>query len=265
MEEPVLTTGKSRKRLWIYITGSLFISFTLYYSVMAIVSSSGKIREINTAFAYKAAENQNFDDRIFSDSLFVKLSREKAYLQSRNLLAESDSIYLSLNLVDSTAFLEINGVTVHTAKLENIKVCKALYRANEYALSSLLSLPFTVMENRGTIMKEPLMLKVAPKDTSEYKPDILPDTANTAPVNYILEMDNGFRIYVYQDNESGEAMSRIMFDLNDRFRNIWSNIKSIAVFRVPVYHPSIKLRMKKVDARIIYRALPVHGQVAIFR
>jgi len=33
------------------------------------------------------------------------------------------------------------------------------------------------------------MIKMAPKDTSEYKPDIMPDTSITEPVNYILEMN----------------------------------------------------------------------------
>ena len=42
---------------------------------------------------------------------------------------------------------------------------------------------------------------MAPKDTSEYKPDIMPDTSITEPVNYILEMTNGTRIYVYQEED----------------------------------------------------------------
>jgi hypothetical protein len=260
-------SGSGRRRWWLIILSSLFILFTLYYIVMAVLSSSQKMSAINEEFGYKADEKNPLDSRIFSDSSFVKLNREKAYYQSRNIMAETDSISLALNLSDSTATLEINGVTVHKAKLLKIDAPKILYKGNEYAISSMLSVPFSVTDNFGTIMKEPLMLKVAPKDTSEYKPDILPDTTNSAAVNYIMQLDHGFRLYVYQDtgDDAGGAMNRLIFDLRDRFDQIWTIMKSIAGFKVPEYHPSIRLRMKKTDARIVYRALPRHGQIALFR
>jgi hypothetical protein len=34
---------------------------------------------------------------------------------------------------------------------------------------------------------------------------------------------------------------------------------------VPEYHPYIRIRMAKSDAKIIYRALPGHGQFAVYR
>ncbi len=259
--------GSGRKRWGLIIISSLFILFTLYYIVMAVLSSSRKISAINEEFAYKKDEKNAPDSRIFSDSAYVKLNREKAYFQSRNIMAETDSISLALNLADSTATLEINGVTVHKARLLKIDAPKILYKGDEYAISSMLSVPFTVMDNFGTILKEPLMLKVAPKDTSEFKPDILPDTANHAAVNFVMRLDHGFSLYVYQDtgDDAGGVMNRFIFDIRDRFNGIWSIIKSIAGFKVPEYHPSIRLRMKKTDARIIYRALPRNGQIALFR
>jgi hypothetical protein len=260
-------SGSGRKRWWLYIIASLFALFAIYYTAMALISSSRKISAINSEFGYKQNEKAPLDNRIFSDSAFVRLNREKAFYQSRNIMAETDSICLSINLTDSTAVLEINGVAVHEAPLLKIKAPAILYKADEYAISSMLSVPFSVTDNLATIKKEPLMLKIAPKDTSEYKPDILPDTTNSAAVNYILQLDHGFRLYVYQDtgDDTGGALNRLVFDLRDRFRNIWDMIKSIAVFKVPEYHPSIRLMLKKADARIIYRALPLHGQIALFR
>jgi len=63
----------------------------------------------------------------------------------------------------------------------------------------MLSTPFTILHAYATIKKDPVMIKMAPKDTSEYKPDVMPDTSITEPVNYILEMNRGIRIYVYQE------------------------------------------------------------------
>ena len=51
----------------------------------------------------KATLNQ----RILKDSAYLKLLKEKAFLQSRIILAETDSIYLSINLADSTANIGI--------------------------------------------------------------------------------------------------------------------------------------------------------------
>jgi hypothetical protein len=123
------------------------------------------------------------------------------------------------------------------------------------------------MKDYATIKKEPLMIKMAPKDTSEYKPDILPDTTNSEAVNYMLEMQNGLRLYVYQQEEVRPkgGFNRFLFDLNDRFRNIWYTLKSIMILKVPEYHPYVRIRMTKADAKIIYRALPRHGQISINR
>jgi hypothetical protein len=36
------------------------------------------------------------------------------------------------------------------------------------------------------------------------------------------------------------------------------------LFRIPEYHPSIRLRIHRSDAKIIYRALPEHGQIGVY-
>jgi hypothetical protein len=110
------------------------------------------------------------------------------------------------------------------------------------------------------------MIKMAPKDTSEYKPDIMPDTSIAEPVNYILEMNRGIRIYVYQEEHAklADRISQFEFDLKDRLRDTWSSLKRVAVFKVPEYHLFIKMRLPRTDAKIIYRSLPKSGQIAVF-
>ena len=130
----------------------------------------------------------------------------------------------------------------------------------------MLAQPMNITGDLATIKKEPLMVKMAPKDTSEFKPDVIPDTSNYEPVNYILEMDNGIRIYVYQTTDTLKSNNRrrFYFDLRDRLSTAWQYAKSAAVFKVPEYHPFIKIRLPKADAKIIYRALPRKGQVAVY-
>lgn len=245
----------------------LFALFTLLYSVFAFMSPGRRIASINTEYAFKQSENAEPGNPILNDSAFIALNREKAWLQSRITMAETDSVSLSLNLPDSLAILEINGVAVYTSKISSYSLSKLFRKADEYAVSSLLSFPFTVKSDISSIEKEPLMHKIAPKDTSEYKPAEIPDTSKVESVNFILETDNGFRIYVYQepDNEKGTLLNSFLFDLNDRFRNSFDITKSLFAFKVPEYKPYIKIRLPRGDARIIYRALPVNGQVAVRR
>lgn len=259
---------RSGGRTGLFIVAALLAAFILYYSIMSLLSPGVKISAVNEEFGFKKPEKgaSATDPRFLSDSAFIRLNRVKAFYQARIIMAGTDSLSLSLNLPDSLAILEINGVAVHTAKIVREKVSKLFSRADEYAVSSILSSPLTISKNYSTIKKEPLMIKMAPKDTSEYKPDILPDTTNSGPVNYMLEAQNGFRIYVYQQEEdkSEGGFSRLLFDLKERFRDVWNTLKSIAVLKVPEYHPYVRIRMAKADAKMIYRALPRHGQIAIY-
>jgi hypothetical protein len=233
---------------------------------MSMIGPIRKLEEIKNEFGSKTAEKNEVDQQILMDSTYLKLLKEKAFLQSRVVMAETDSIYLTISLTDSIANLEISGVVVHKAKIKSVRTSKILAKSNENAILSMLATPFTITHAFATIKKEPLMIKMAPKDTSEYKPDIMPDTSITEPVNYILEMKGGIRIYVYQEEnvKFTDRISHLSFDIKDRLRDTWSSLKSIAVFKVPEYHPFIKLRLPRTDAKIIYRAIPKNGQIAVF-
>jgi hypothetical protein len=224
------------------------------------------MEEIKKEFGVKSADKNDLDQQILKDSTYLVLLKEKAFLQSRIIMAESDSIYLTLNLADSTANIEICGVVVHKSNMKSFKISKILSSGNENTILSMLATPFTISSAIATIKKEPVMIKMAPKDTSEYKPDIMLDTSITEPVNYIFEMKDGIRIYVYQEEnvKFNDRVSLFTFDIKDRLRDTWSALKSVAVFKVPEYHPFIKIRLPRTDAKIIYRAIPKNGQIAVF-
>jgi hypothetical protein len=240
--------------------------FIAYYAVMSMLAPSHKLAEIQKEFSPEKPEKKKDNEKIFTDSAYLSLIRERAFLQSRIIMAETDSIYLTINLPDSSMNLEISGVVVHKAKMSSFKASSILTKGNENIISSMLSTPLTIESDLATIRKEPVMVKMAPKDTSEYKPDIMPDTSIVEPVSYILEMTNGTRIFVYQaeDEKSIDRMAIFKFDLNDRLNQTWKALKRVAVFKVPEYHPFIKIRLPRSDAKIIYRAIPKNGQISVF-
>jgi hypothetical protein len=257
--------GSSLFRKSLYIAVSLVFLFMIFYTIMALLSPSKKTAEIKHEFAFQQPEKLKTDERIFQDSAFISINREKSFYQARVIMAESDSICLALNLHDSTATLEINGVAVHKAKLSEINISKVLRDADDYSVTAMMATPFTIENDYSTIRKEPVMIKMAPKDTSEYKPDILPDTTRAEAVNYMFEMNNSIRLYVYQNDDIHDGGYKVFrFDMDDRLRNIGDNLKSMIRMKVPEYHPAIKIVMQKSDVRIIYRALPKHGQIALF-
>jgi hypothetical protein len=248
------------------IPGVLITIFILYYTVMCILSPYRKLKEIREQYGSTKKEQAAADSAFRKDSLYVSMLRDRAFLQSKISMAETDSIYITLDLPDSTANLEISGVNVHTAKIRKMHISRLLRTGDETLIYSMLSSPLKIVKDFATIKKEPLMIKMAPKDTSEYKPDIIPDTADVKTVNYFFEMDNGMRIYVYQaeDTSSGSRNKRFRFILNDRIKNAVASLKSAISFKVPEYHPFIKIELPKSDAKIMYRAIPRYGQIAVY-
>jgi hypothetical protein len=242
------------------------VSFLVYYSVMWMIAPSRKMAELKKEFSTENSETKKNDSKLLRDSAYLSLIKERAMLQSKILMAETDSIYLTINLADSTMNLEISGVVVHMARMSSFKASRMLTKGNEDIISKMLSTPLTIESAFATIKKEPVLIKMAPRDTSEYKPDIMPDTSITEPVDYILEMTNGTRIFVYQeeDQKPADKMTLFKFDLNDRLRQTWVALKSVAVFKVPEYHPFIRIRLPRSDAKIIYRAIPKNGQISVF-
>jgi len=259
--------GLTGKHLTFIIIGALMLLFLVYFSIMSILAPARKLDEISAKYSLQEVTENKADERFYTDSAFMGMLREKAFLQARIAMAETDSVYMTINLADSTANLEISGVTVHSAKISGIKVSGILRSGNEYAISSMLASPMNIVNDIATIKKEPLMVKMAPKDTSEFKPDVIPDTSDYEPVNYILEMDNGIRIYFYQatDTVTSDKNNLFLFDLSDRLKTTWGSLRSAARLKVPEYHPFIKLRLPKADAKILYRAVPRHGQLAVYR
>jgi hypothetical protein len=266
METEIINSTSGRKKTSIILI-IIFSAFIIYYFLMSLMSPARKLASIKNESGVKLIENSAVDERIFSDSAYLKLLKDKSFLQSRIAMAETDSIYLTINLTDSTANIEISGVIVHKAKMRSLRTSKILMNGNESIILSMLASPFTISDDYSTIRSEPVMIKMAPKDTSEYKPDIMPDTSITEPVNYILEMTDGTRIYVYQEEKEKfrDRINLFSFDIKDRLRNTWNSLKSVALFKVPEYHPFIKMRLPRADAKIIFRAIPKYGQVGIYK
>lgn len=254
--------NKKRRRLQVFYIAAISGIILIYFAVLSAMGPVKKMKEITSEYGPKADGNE----LTYSDSAYLSLFKEKSWFQTKSGMAKTDSIYLTINLADSTANLEISGVVVHSARISSYKLSSILNKGEKYPVYSLLSRPLTISESIATIRKEPLMIKIAPKDTSEYEPDIIPDTSIVEHVNFILHVSDSIRIHVYQEEYDKPAKkgSTFRFDLNDRLLLTWQALKSAATLKVPEYHPYVKITIPREDVKIIYRALPRKGQVALY-
>jgi hypothetical protein len=245
---------------------AIVLAFVVYYSIMEMRSPARKMAEISEEYGFAKYEKRKLPKSITSDSAFLALLKEEAYLQSRVAMAETDSVYLTINLSKREINIEISGVIVHSTPIDEIEASKIITDGDEFAINSLLSAPLTIVSDTSSIAKIPIILKIAPKDTSEFKPDAIPDTAFYEPVNYIFETDRGINIFIYQSEEikQGDSKDRFIFDLRRRLINTKAAMTDIIRFKVPEYQPFIKIKIPSADAKIIYRAIPKHGQIAIY-
>lgn len=254
--------GKVKHRFTgLRIAAIVIVVFLVYYSVMGWIGRSKMLNELSVKYAFRQGKEEP-DKSILSDSAFLALLKEKAFLQAGTIMAETDSIYMCVDLRDSVSYLSISGVTVHSAPISFMDVSSVISKGDRSFVYNMLSRPFTIDSSFATIRREPIMVKIAPKDTSEFKPDITPDTSKVEHVNFILTMDNGIRLIVLQEEK--DTKGDLVFDLRMRLADAKEAFVSVIKFRVPQYHPYIKIRLRREDARIIYRALPVRGQVAIY-
>lgn len=251
-------------KILLIITGLLLLLIISYISTLEILSINIAIDEFNSKFSTqdKTAE---YTFNSTSDSAIIAKQFEYAFISAQLEASKSDSISFSINLPDSTANLMIKGVVVHSAKIESLKLSRFVDAVDEAALFRMLSRPLQVTGHISTIPKVPLMVKIAPKDTSEYTPDVVPDTTDIDAVNFIFETNSGIQLYFYESNprESADGLKQFKFDFRDRVQTGFTLFKSALRFKKPKYQPEIRIKLNKRDAKIIYRALPENASIVL--
>lgn len=257
---------KSNRRLLIWVTLSLLfivMAIFIYYLTMAAYASASWVRETNIEFAAK--EGAAADPEFYNDEAFISLQKEIAFKRARLKMAATDSIGLSINLSDSLLLLEVSGVTVSSVKINNLKLSRSLRGIEHTALAGLLSNALLITNSTSTIVKEPIIEKIAPRDTLEASlPEKTVDTTKNEPVFFELALEKGIRLFVLQEETTGsDRTNRFAFQLKRSIAKAGRNLKSIFRFELPDYHPEILLIIPASDARAIYRALPENGRVAI--
>lgn len=200
-----------------------------------------------------------------SDPQILRLMEHDAFLKSRLEMANSDSICLTLNLLDSTLNIEIEGVVVHSCKLLKIEKSRFLDKTNPVAKINWLRTPFRTISYEASIPKKPITIAIAPRDTieaeqmSKQKQDTIPEY-----ITYSLLLDKDLRIEISQSNDSLPSWAR---ETPSFFNKKWTGFKKTTSTLLGVskenYVPYIFVEITFSEARSIYRAIPENALVTI--
>jgi len=192
---------------------------------------------------------------------------EQAFLQSRLKLAQTDSIFLVVDLVDNTVSLEIKGVELRRCKIIRSRLkAEGEYREKMGVLSDWLSAPFVLQQEHATIPKEPIRVKEAPKNADEA--DLMPPEevpVEDDVVNFWLYFDRNLSLSVKEIHPPsfGDRFRKVFNKVGERFQfeltelGLWLRLKK------PQNQVRISLELSREDAKAVYRALPDQAGLAL--
>lgn len=195
------------------------------------------------------------------------LNRELTFKQALLELSQEDSIGLIVNLNDSTIGISIHGVVLHSTKTNSLHIDPWLTRLPDALYLDKFSRPVTISSHRSTIIKEPIVVREAPKDPLEAAVNAYqPDTLIQNPAFLQFDMETNVRLLIEQD------MTTTWLDRKTRFAffnalymgNLKVNLKHFFTWRGPAYTPEIRMALPADDMRAIYRALPSKTSVVIY-
>jgi hypothetical protein len=247
----------------ILILSFLFLVFgvIITFSILSIRSPLEKIKVLNTKFKDESISENLLET--LSNEDFYRLKKEEAFLKARLLMSENDSINLSIDIPDSIINIEIKGTNIYTVRIKKIQVCKVFDHIDRDALINYLSSPFCILHEKTTILKEPLIVKKAPKDTIEANKNITqPDTIGPKIVEYSFYTDKDLLINIKQVEDLDVISSfKYKFDYNLQISNL--QLKKLVELKIPDYIPWIQLEVDKNEAIALFRALPEHAFISI--
>lgn len=248
-------------RILLWVLASTLLLFTAIFTTLSIFSTRVWVIDKNQNHAASITNPE-----LAYDSAYNALQQELAWFRAKLALSRNDSIAFVINLKEQQAYLKIRGVTVHTAPISSIKVDRGLRALKQGTINEMLSSPLRIRSCLATFEKEPIVTVHAPKDTlADPIPQLVMDTAVVKPLGFALELDHNIRLVVVQQNsaKSPNGIEQTRFLKRIARKEAWDNILSIASFQLPKYIPQITMELPQSDVRIIYRAVPRNGRIAI--
>ncbi len=238
---------------------ALIILVLIAYTTILTLSVREKVNH------WQSASGENGDHTTLSQDEW-QLIRDKAFLNARLSMAANDSIGMTINLQDSLVQLEVKGVVLKQIHFEEAEVSRFFKAFKPGPYVKTFSKPFKITDIGGTIVKEPITIKKAPKDSIEAAKNITKvDTTKVEFVEWHVELNHAFLISLVQsDHELGKVdKTTWQYRLNRHYNTLNGFVKAVKQYQKPAYIPAITIFIPKNEAKSFYRGLSRKGGVVI--
>jgi len=240
----------------------VLVTVALQYTFFSVAAVRKRMKTINSQADVKLLTAG--DGKM--DTAYLRLYKEKDWLETRSQIARTDSISLSVDLLDSTLQIELKGVVLKKSKMLDFKADRFLYQLNPGAYHHLFGKQARADTVISSIPKEPLIVKKAPKDTTGVAGGtVVADTSKIEAVHWVLKLDNQVILKI----EGVDPHSRLDWCTGQKFwilqnlKETGVELRQVILFKTPEYFPEIRLVVPEADAKAFYRALPVHPLICI--
>jgi hypothetical protein len=264
---PETNTPATSKRIVSLIKIIIYLLLVLFFlfELTIALAPHQKLTEYKQQISSDSLFNETYDS-IWSYSEFHELVKEKTFKEALLVLSDNDSIQLVINIPDSLVCLYINGVKIHQTKVNKIETDLLLKKLNVMQYVYLFSKPLSVNSQYATIVKEPIVVRQAPKDTAEaannaYKPDTLIQNPAFLELRLEYEIDLILEQEIKPNTPEAEARKEFYNTLGGN--KYIAAFKRFVYFKKQEYRPTITIILPANDLRAIYRALPQKSFVII--
>jgi hypothetical protein len=245
-----------------YLFTATIAAVVLYASTMAFIAVRETSQRLTDEYTTDLTQPEYV--QAHSDTAYRQKLAYNALLKSRAAMIGADSASLTLDLVQQTVALELQGVTVHKANIAKSETSRLFSKTDPVYWIRMFSQPHVSDSGVSSVSKQTFLIKNAPRDTTETNASALalPDTSMNQPIFFTLYLTNGIAINVYQQ-ENAEDFARQKYDFAHQKETLISFIRSISRLEVPVYTPTIDIYIPARDARTIYKALPLRPLITL--
>lgn len=241
----------------------LFLLITVVYAFFTLQAPANKLDVLNEMTG-NLGEKKGDPERIYN--LFPEIwahNKEIAFLESRVELAQRDSAGLTINLGDSLLCLELNGICLHAAIITKSSTSRFFSSLDPETYLQVFSKPLLINDQQATLAKEPIVTRIAPKDTAEAaQTPPAADTVPDRPLFVKLVADNGFVIFLCDEALIGSRPEKRYFR-NHRVNTVLKNLSTALRFEVPEYMPEIRIYISREDVLSVFRGLPFDASLAL--
>lgn len=274
---------KNKLSFWVITSVlSIFVIYALINTVLIPALSKNPLPKATVQIKDEKGktgkvENINPKDDTIPDSLvshnskdakmkLFELRKREVLLHSRLTLANEDSMYLVLDLINNIAILEMKGVSLHECRIIDSNISNSIKMYHTETLLNWMAEPFTVKHVEATIPKIVFIEKIAPKDTIEAnKVQVEPAMPKLGDVYIVMDFDRNLRLVISQTEKPDAESKKLISDLRWKYQRIEikRTLQSFIKFNREPAMPQIDIVLPKSDATILYKALPLNPKMIL--